>query len=86
VAEPLKTFFSPAAVHFVKANGRSSPKVFKLKRLTLPPRGRAELHTTVSSAIHTTRTSRPRKHAVDVLVNGIAMSAGSFEVAAVRRR
>lgn len=68
------------AVHFVKANGSDSPKVFKLKRIELPARGRVELATKVSLAVHTTRKPRPGRHAVDVLVNGEAMRAGSFEV------
>ncbi|HJU74138.1 MAG TPA: DNA alkylation repair protein, partial [Gemmatimonadaceae bacterium] len=38
------------AVHFVKANGHAAPKVFKLKRVTLAPRGRLELGTTISLA------------------------------------
>jgi 3-methyladenine DNA glycosylase AlkC len=67
------------AVHFVKARG-AAPKVFKLKRVALPPRGRVELAATVSLAVHTTRTPRPGRHAVDVLVNGVALPAGAFEV------
>jgi 3-methyladenine DNA glycosylase AlkC len=74
------------AVHFVKANGRGSPKVFKLKRLALPARGRVELATRVSLAVHTTRQPRVGTHVVDVLVNGEAMRAGAFEVVAGRRR
>lgn len=73
------------AVHFVKANGNGSPKVFKLKRVDLPAGGRVELSTTVSLAVHTTRKPRPGAHVVDVLVNGVAMRAGSFEVAAAPR-
>jgi 3-methyladenine DNA glycosylase AlkC len=70
------------AVHFVKANGGSSPKVFKLKRVVLPPRGRVELRTAISLAVHTTRKPRPGRHTVDVLVNGVALPAGAFDVAA----
>ncbi|MGE0551602.1 MAG: DNA alkylation repair protein [Kofleriaceae bacterium] len=73
------------AVHFVKANGNGAPKVFKLKRITLAPRGRVELQTTVSLAVHTTRKPRIGNHAVDVLVNGVALRAGSFDVIAARR-
>jgi hypothetical protein len=73
-------------VHFVKANGRGSPKVFKLKRLTLPAGGRVELATTVSLAVHTTRTPRPGRHLVDVLVNGRAAALGAFEVVGARRQ
>lgn len=73
------------AVHFVKADGRTVPKVFKLKRVVLPPRGEIELETSVSLAVHTTRVPRPGTHAVDVMVNGDAKRAGSFEVIAARR-
>lgn len=70
------------AVHFVKANGAGSPKVFKLKRVKLPARARVDLQAKVSLAIHTTRKPRPGTHAVDVLVNGVALRAGTFEVTA----
>ena len=72
------------AVHFVKASGRARPKIFKLARVSLPPRGEVEMRTTVSLAVHTTRRPRPGTHAVDVVVNGSAMPAGSFEVVASR--
>ncbi len=67
-------------IHFVKANGKASPKVFKLKRVTLPARGAAELRSSVSLAVHTTRKPRTGRHLVDVLVNGMAFEAGSFDV------
>jgi 3-methyladenine DNA glycosylase AlkC len=72
-------------VHFVKANGKGSPKVFKLERLDLPARGREDLATTVSLAVHTTRKPRPGRHEVDVLVNGTAIRLGEFDVVAARR-
>jgi 3-methyladenine DNA glycosylase AlkC len=68
------------AVHFVKANGTTSRKVFKLKRIELPPRGRSELRMVVSLAVHTTRKPQPGVHDVDVIVNGTAHRAGSFRV------
>ena len=68
------------AVHFVKARGVSSPKVFKLGRVTLGPRGRVTLKTSFSLAVHTTRVPRPGRHAVDVIVNGQAVRAGTFDV------
>ena len=67
-------------VHFVKARGKTSPKVFKLKRVPLPPRGRVALKTQVSLALHTTRVPRAGTHTVDVVVNGVASRLGSFEV------
>jgi hypothetical protein len=68
------------AVHFVKANGRTSPKVFKLKRLKLAARGRVPLATSVSLAVNTTRTPQPGRHSIDVIVNGKAIAIGGFQV------
>lgn len=74
------------AVHFVKASGVTGAKVFKLKRLTLAPREQAILQTSFSLAIHTTRVPQPGVHAVDVLVNGQRMPAGSFRVVAANAK
>ena len=68
------------AVHFVKARGVGAPKVFKLGRITLGPRERVDLKTAFSLAVHTTRVPRPGPHAVDIIVNGRAIRAGSFNV------
>ncbi|HEU4521596.1 MAG TPA: DNA alkylation repair protein [Thermoanaerobaculia bacterium] len=68
------------AVHFVKARGEARPKVFKLDRIELPPRGRASFETTFSLAVHTTRVPQAGTHVVDVLVNGKPYRAGSFQV------
>ena len=67
-------------VHFVKAHGRSAPKTFKLKRLTLPARAEATLVSSVSLAVHTTRKPRAGKHLVEVAVNGHVLPAGAFDV------
>jgi 3-methyladenine DNA glycosylase AlkC len=73
------------AVHFVKTRGPSS-KVFKIGRVALPPGGRAEFKTSISLAVHTTRVPLPGSHRVDVLVNGRALPAGSFEVTSAPRK
>ena len=72
------------AVHFVKANGRTSPKVFKVQRVALPARGRAVCSTSVSLAIHTTRKPQPGRHAVAVIINGVTTPIGSFQVVAAK--
>jgi 3-methyladenine DNA glycosylase AlkC len=69
-------------VHFVKAGGATSPKVFKVARLSLGRGERASLQKSISLQVHTTRTPRPGKHAVEVMVNGRVMDAGAFEVRA----
>jgi hypothetical protein len=55
--------------------------IFKLCRLALAARERVDLKTRISLAVHTTRVPRPGRHAVDLLVNGRRIRAGSFDVA-----
>ena len=69
-------------VHFIKANGRSSPKVFALNELELQPHGSVRLNKTISLAQHTTRTHYPGQHRVEVLVNGRANGTGVFDIVA----
>lgn len=73
------------AVHFVKAREGGAAKVFKLKRIELPPGGRATLRKSISLAVHTTRKPRPGEHRVDVLVNGATQFAGTFQVMASKK-
>jgi 3-methyladenine DNA glycosylase AlkC len=72
-------------VHFVKANGRQSPKVFALKELELRPHGSVQLTKTISLAQHTTRTHYPGQHRVEVLVNGRPSATGVFDIVAESR-
>jgi hypothetical protein len=67
-------------VHFMKANGKTSPKVFKLKRIELLGRGRVALASRISLAVHTTRQPRPGRHDVEVIINGEAIPIGFFDV------
>lgn len=68
------------AVHFVKANGSTRPRVFKLRKLVLPPSGRAEVTGKVSFEEMTTRRHYPGRHRIDALVNGVAHPLGQFDV------
>jgi 3-methyladenine DNA glycosylase AlkC len=70
------------AVHFVKANGAATPKVFKLRKVALTPAERIELGSTVSFKVLTTRRPNPGLHRIDVLVNGVAYPLTEFEVLA----
>ena len=67
-------------IHFVKANGTTSPKVFKLKSVALPAGETAKLRKTISLAELTTRKHYPGRHRVEALVNGKQFSIGSFHV------
>jgi 3-methyladenine DNA glycosylase AlkC len=67
-------------VHFVKASGRTSPKVFKLKTLELEPGASARFTKRISLAQHTTRRHYPGRHQVEVLVNGKSSHSTAFLV------
>lgn len=67
-------------VHFVKANGASRPKVFKLRKIVLSPSARRELGSTVSVETMTTRRHYPGRHRIEVLINGVAHPLAAFEV------
>ncbi|MCA9945397.1 MAG: DNA alkylation repair protein [Anaerolineales bacterium] len=67
-------------IHFVKANGQTSGKVFKLKTAVLAPN--QSLAITKSHPIRpiTTRTYYPGTHRVDIQVNGQLVGERSFEL------
>jgi hypothetical protein len=65
-------------IHFVKANGRPAPKVFKLKAVRLAPGASVVLSKKVSLADLTTRRHYPGRHRVDALIDGRPVPAGSF--------
>lgn len=65
-------------VHFVKANGKATPKVFKLRSLALGPGASATLKKRISLAQQTTRTHFTGRHVVDVRINGRVVPAGAF--------
>ncbi len=67
-------------VHFVKANGSTSPKVFKGTELTLGAGEQATVSKSISLAQHSTRTHHPGTHRVEVLLNGNVTDGGQFEL------
>ena len=67
-------------VHFVKSNGKTSPKVFKLKKLELAPTASVELKGRVSLAPLTTRRHYPGRHALELVVNGVSTPLTEFVV------
>jgi hypothetical protein len=68
------------AVHYVKANGATRPKVFKLRKLRLSPGDRVELGDTLSFKDLTTRRHYPGRHRLDLLINGIPHPLAEFDV------
>jgi 3-methyladenine DNA glycosylase AlkC len=67
-------------VHFVKANGKATPKVFKLRELLLENGNTGSCRKTISLADLTTRKHYPGEHKVEALLNGMPVPLGSFEV------
>lgn len=65
-------------VHFVKASGERSPRVFKGAELDLGPGERRRVRKTISLAQHSTRTHYPGEHLVEVLLNGVSLPGASF--------
>ena len=67
-------------VHFVKANGSTSPKVFKGGELQLGPGEQAVVRKKLSVAQHSTRKHYPGRHTLEVLLNGTAHPGGGFDL------
>jgi 3-methyladenine DNA glycosylase AlkC len=65
-------------IHFVKARGGTSPKVFKLRAVELAPGGTVSFRKRVTLAELTTRKHYPGEHRVEALVNGTVLPLGSF--------
>lgn len=68
------------AIHYVKKNGASSRKVFKLKTFELAPGETVAL--AISQAIRdfTTRIHYPGFHKVELMLNGEVVADGGFEL------
>lgn len=65
-------------VHHVKANGTTSPKVFKGWQLTLAPRESRVLAKNHSLRPITTRVYYPGEHRIDVQANGRTIASATF--------
>jgi 3-methyladenine DNA glycosylase AlkC len=68
-------------VHFVKANGKSSPKVFKWTTRRLQPGETVTFAKTLPIRPVTTRRLYPGRHVVEVQVNGQVVAAATFDLA-----
>lgn len=73
-------------IGFVKASGKTSAKVFKLRAVTLAPGESARVGKSISLAQLTTRKHYPGVHLVEAVVNGRALPLGEFDLVAATRR
>ena len=69
------------AIHYVKAAGHASAKVFKWKTFDLPAGGAVALRRRQVVRDFSTRVHHPGRHAVEVMVNGDVVSRGWFDLA-----
>jgi 3-methyladenine DNA glycosylase AlkC len=67
-------------IHYVKASGATSPKVFKLKTIELAPRQSVALAKKISLQEMTTRKHYAGIHRVDAVLNGTPVALGKFEL------
>ena len=66
------------AVHHIKANGKLSPKVFKLKNITLDKGEKLSITKKHSLRKITTRTYYPGQHIIEILINGKPIAQQEF--------
>lgn len=69
-------------VHFMKKNGSTSPKVFKLKTVTLPPGESLTFRKKQSFKPINTRRYYPGTHRIEIQINGDIIAGVDFEVTA----
>lgn len=67
-------------LHFVKANGRTIPKVFKLRKLAQRPHARTRITKSHPIRPISTRRHYPGRHRLDILVNGQQLGSAEFEL------
>ena len=67
-------------IHFMKANGNSAPKVFKIKNMRLNKGETVSVEKTHSIRPITTRKYYPGKHKVGIQVNGKVLGVEEFEL------
>jgi 3-methyladenine DNA glycosylase AlkC len=72
-------------IHYVKANGRQAPKVFKLAKRTLAPGESTELLRRHSFRPISTRVYHPGAHALELQVNGHRFGRAEFSLRSTER-
>ena len=67
-------------IHYRKAGGRSTPKIFKLRQAELRGGETLEVRKRQTFKDFTTRKHYPGEHRLEILVNGRAFGGGSFQL------
>lgn len=69
-------------VHYVKANGKTNPKVFKLTTSELTVGSPLTVRKSLSLSQKTTRVHYPGRHRIGLLINGVAYPLVEFDLLA----
>ncbi len=77
--EPCKLMID-FVIHFVKANGRTAPKVFKLKKLRLPAGEAVSISKRFAIRPISTRKYYPGRQRLEIQVNGRVLGGADFEL------
>jgi hypothetical protein len=67
-------------IHFIKANGQTRVKIFKLKALDLAASQPEKIQKKISLQQMTTRTHYPGVHKVELQINGAIRPLGEFRI------
>jgi len=67
-------------VHYVKKNGKTAPKVFKLKELVVQSGSCQTISKSQTFENFSTRTHYSGEHRIEVMVNGISMASATFQL------
>jgi hypothetical protein len=77
-AEKSQQIVADLRIHFIKSNGKISPKVFKLNAANIAAGETLSLRKAISLAQLTTRKHYPGTHRVEVVINGKTRRLGNF--------
>lgn len=75
-----QTLMVDYVIHHQKANGKTSPKVFKWRSTTLPAKKTLVLTKKHSIKKITTRVYYPGVHTVEMMVNGVSVGSADFQL------
>lgn len=67
-------------IHYIRPNGKTAAKVFKLKTFALAGRGDAVLSITQPIQDFSTRRHHPGRHEVDLIINGQTAAQTAFNI------
>jgi 3-methyladenine DNA glycosylase AlkC len=65
-------------IHYVKKSGATSPKIFKLREMSLDPGARVTINKKQRFQDFTTRVHHSGMHALEILVNGDVIASARF--------